>query len=62
MKLSESRGTDLAAAFLREFKEKHRVKDEEFLVDGTGYLTALARIGLSSDLNYSERNLAEKLF
>ncbi len=62
VKLSESRGTDPAAEFLRELKEKHRVEDAEFLVDGMGYLTALARTGLSGDLNYSERNLVEKLF
>ena len=27
-----------------------------------GYLTALARTDLSGDLNYSERNIVEKLF
>jgi len=33
----------------------------EFLVDGMGYLTALARTGLAGDLNYSDRTV-EKLF
>ena len=61
-RLSERRGTDPAATFLRELKEKHRVADAEFLVDGMGYLTALARTNLDGDLNYSERNIVEKLF
>ena len=39
-RLSEHRGTDPATAFLRELKEKHRVSDAEFLVDGMGYPTA----------------------
>lgn len=54
VKLSESRGTDPAAEFLRELKEKHRVTNAEFLVDGMGHLIALARTSLSGDLNYSE--------
>ena len=33
-----------------------------FLVDGMGYLTALAKTDLLGDLNYSERNIVEKLF
>ena len=43
-------------------KEKHCVEDAEFLVDGMGYLTALARVDLSGHLDYSERNIVEKLF
>jgi putative transposase len=62
VQISEHRGTDPAAEFLRELKEKHRVSDAEFLVDGMGYLTALARTGLAGDLNYSDRNIVEKLF
>ena len=62
VQLSKHRGTDPAAEFLRELKEKHRVSDAEFLVDGMGYLTALARTGLDGDLNYSDRNIVEKLF
>jgi len=46
-RLSAQRGTDPAATFL---------------VDGMGYLTALARTDLDGDLNYSERNIVEKLF
>ena len=62
VQLSKHRGTDPAAEFLRTLKEKHRVSDAEFLVDGMGYLTALARTGLAGDLNCSDRNIVEKLF
>ena len=55
-------GTDPAAAFLHGLTEKHYVADTEFLVVGTGYLTALARRELSGQLNYSERNHIEKWF
>ena len=61
-RLSQRRGTEPAMTFLRELKEKHRVADAEFFVDGMGYLTALAETDLTGDLNYSERNLVEKLF
>ena len=61
-RLSQNRGTDPATTFLRELKEEHRVSDAEFLVDGMGYLTALAKTDLLGDLNYSERNIVEKLF
>ena len=44
VRLSWHRGRDPAEEFLHELKEKHRVSDAEFLVDGMGYLTALARI------------------
>jgi putative transposase len=56
------RGTDPAAAFLHRLTEKHDVNDTEFLVDGGGYLTALARHELSGQLNYSTRNHIEKWF
>jgi len=56
------RGTDPASAFLHRLTEKHEVSDTEFLVDAGGYLTALARRELSGQLNYTERNLIEKLF
>ena len=62
VRLSEHRGRDPAETFLEELKEKHRVSDAEFLVDGMGYLTALARIDLTGHLDYSERNIVEKLF
>jgi putative transposase len=61
-RLSTNRGRDPAETFLDELKEKHRVEDTEFLVDGMGYLTALARTNLDGHLDYSERNLVEKLF
>jgi Transposase and inactivated derivatives len=53
VRISQHRGRDPAEQFLSELKEKHRVSDAEFLVDGMGYLTALARTNLSGDLNYS---------
>ena len=56
------RGTDPASAFLHRLTTKHEVSDTEFLVDAGGYLTALARRELSGQLNYTERNLIEKLF
>jgi len=52
----DRRGSDPAAAFLRDLDEKHDLSDAVFLVDGYGYLTSLARIGLSGRLNYSDRN------
>ena len=61
-RLSRHRGRDPAETFLDELKEKHRVSDAEFLVDGMGYLTALARTSLTGHLDYSERNIVEKLF
>ena len=61
-RLSEHRGRDLAEMFLHELKEKHCVKDAEFLVDGMDYLTALACTDPDDDLKYSKRNIVEKLF
>ena len=61
-RLSQHCGTEPATTFLRELKEEHRVADAEFFVDGMGYLTALAKTDLTGDLNYSERNIVEKLF
>jgi len=40
--------------------EKHDVSDTEFLVDGGGYLIALFRHDLSSQLNDTDRNHIEK--
>jgi len=54
------RGRDPAAAFLHRLTEKHDVAETEFLVDGAGYLTALAWRELSGHLNYTERNRIEK--
>ena len=61
-RLSQRRRTETATTFLRELEEEHRVSDAEFLVDGMGYLTALAKTDLLGGLNYSERNVVEKLF
>ncbi len=55
-------GTDPAAAFLHRLTEKHDLSEAEFLVDAYGYLTALARLGLSGQLNYTDRNHIEKWF
>ena len=61
-RLSWHRGRDPAEEFLNELKEKHCVGDAEFLVDGMGYLIALARTDLSGELNYTDCNIVEKLF
>lgn len=53
-------GTDPAAAFLCGLTEKHDFSDAVFLVDQYGYRTALARIGLSGRVSYTERNQIEK--
>ncbi|WP_135823225.1 IS6 family transposase [Halostella litorea] len=55
-------GTDPAAAFLQKLQEKHDLSEAEFLVDQFGYRTALARLGLSGRVNYTDRNLIEKWF
>ena len=52
-------GNDVSS---RTERGKHRVSYAEFLVDGMGYLTALAKTDLLGNLNYSERNIVEKLF
>jgi putative transposase len=55
-------GTDPAAAFLSGLAEKHDLSDTVFLVDQFGYRTALSRLGLSGQVDYSDRNLIEKWF
>ncbi len=62
VRLSDRRGTDPAAAFLGQLAEKHDVSETTFLVDGMGYLTALARCNLRGHLDYVKRNLIEKWF
>ena len=62
MGLSQRRGTTPAAAFLRQLKQQHDLSDTDFLVDGFGYLTALARTDLSGGLDYIHRNKIEKWF
>ena len=48
-------------AFLHRLTEND-VSDIDFLTDAGGYLTALARLDLCGEFNYSERNLIEKWF
>ncbi len=55
-------GTDPAAAFLHRLREKHELSDAEFLVDQFGYRTALARLGLSGRVEYTDRYLIKKWF
>jgi len=55
-------GTDPAAAFLHRLAEKHDLSETVFLVDGFGYQTALARLGLRGRRDYTDRNLIEKWF
>lgn len=62
VQFKQLRGRDPAEAFQRALKEKHRLEDAECLVDGTGHLTTLARTILNGDLNYTDRNILEKLF
>jgi putative transposase len=61
-RLSQNRGREPATTFLRELKKEHRVSDAEFLVDGMGYLTALAKTDLTGHLDYTDHNIVEKLF
>ncbi len=55
-------GTDPAAAFLSGLAEKHDLLEAVFLVDQFGYRTALSRLGLSGQVDYTDRNLIEKWF
>ena len=56
------RGTDLAAAFLSRLAEHHDLSEAELLVDSFGYRTALSRLGLSCQVEYSGRNHIERWF
>jgi transposase-like protein len=62
IELFSRRGADPAAAFLHRLTEKHDLSETEFFVDGYGYLTALSRLGLSGQLDYSDRTHIEKWF
>ena len=62
VRVSRWRGTRPASAFLAELKERHDLAETEFLVDGMGYLTALAQNDLGGHLDYVMRNLIEKWF
>jgi putative transposase len=54
--------TDPAAAFLHGLREKHDLSEAVFLVDGFGYRTALARLGLNGRVEYTDGNLIEQWF
>ena len=56
------RGTDPAAAFLSRLAEHHDLSEAELLVDSFGYRTALSRLGLSGQVEYSGRNRIERWF
>ena len=62
VRLSQRQGPTPAAAFLRDLKARHDLSDAYFLVEGYGYLTALARTDLRGDLEYVHRNKIEKWF
>ena len=62
VRISEHRGIDPTAAVLGQLVEKHDFSEATFLVDGMGYLTALARCDLGGHLDYVERNTIEKWF
>lgn len=49
-------------AFLHRLTEKHDLDETTFLVDGYGYSTALARLGLSGRRDYTDRNHIERWF
>ena len=52
----------VAAAFLLGLKKRHDLSEAELLVDGFGYLTALACTGLSGQFEYTNRKTIEKWF
>jgi len=53
-------GIDPASEFLHRIAKKHDLSDTVFLVDGFGYQTARARLGLRGRRNFTDRNLSEK--
>ncbi len=58
----DQHNTNSAAEFLSALAEKHDLSDTVSLVDGYGYRTALFQIGLSDQLDYTERHLIKKWF
>jgi putative transposase len=62
MALFGRHGTDPAAAFLSGLDEKHDLSDTVILVDQFGYRTAPSRLGLSGQVDYTDRNLIETWF
>ncbi|UOO95165.1 IS6 family transposase [Halococcus dombrowskii] len=62
VRVSRWRGTRPASSFLSELKGRHDLSETKLLVDGMGYLTALAQTDLGGHLDYVTRNLIEKWF
>jgi len=60
VELFRRHGTDPAAAFIHGLREKHGFSDAVFLVDQFGYRTALSRLGLNGQVDYTDRNCIEK--
>ncbi|MFC7082207.1 IS6 family transposase [Halorussus caseinilyticus] len=60
--LFERRGTDPAVQFLDALTQKHDCSQTVFLTDDFGYRTALSRLALAGQLNYTDRNQIEKWF
>lgn len=58
----ERHGTDPAAAFLHEVTEKHDCTHAVFLADAFGYRTVFARLGLTDQVDDTDRNLIETWF
>jgi putative transposase len=54
--------TDPAAAFLSGLDEKPDLSDTVFLVNQFGYRTALSRLGLIGQVDYTDRNRIERWF
>lgn len=61
VRLSPRWGSSLAATFISALKQ-HDLSETTFLVDGFGYLNALARCDLGSQLEYADHNTIEKWF
>ncbi|TKX72457.1 IS6 family transposase [Halorubrum sp. GN11GM_10-3_MGM] len=53
-------GTGPAVAFLAGFREKHDLSKTVFLVDQFRCRVALSRVGLNSQVDYTNRNLIEE--
>ncbi len=62
VELFDRHGTDPAAAFLHRLTEQHDLSNAEFFVDQFGYRTALSRLGLSGQVDYTDRNLIKTWF
>lgn len=47
-------GIDPAAVFLHELRGKHDLSEAVFLADQFGYRTAIARLGLNGQMDYTD--------